>query len=90
MWIGFVRFTAGWYMLLITKRSPVALLGGHYVYHCEETEMLTIPSSHKVEKPSEEQRLMGVFKQVDMTKNFYFRYVRACVTLCAARFEFQR
>jgi len=72
--IGFVRFTAGWYMLLITKRSPVALLGGHYVYHCEETEMLTIPSSHKVEKPSEEQRLMGVFKQVDMTKNFYFSY----------------
>jgi len=73
--IGFLRFTAGWYMIIITKRSPVALLGGHYVYHCEETEMLTIPSSHKIEKPSEEQRLMGVFKQVDMTKNFYFRCV---------------
>ncbi|KAH9027676.1 SacI homology domain-containing protein [Lactarius hengduanensis] len=72
--LGFVRFTAGWYMILITKRSPVALLGGHYVYHCEETEMLTIPSSHKIEKPSEEQRLMGVFKQVDMTKNFYFSH----------------
>jgi hypothetical protein len=78
--IGFVRFTAGWYMILITKRSPVALLGGHYVYHCEETEMLTIPSGHKIDKPSEEQRLMGVFKQVDMTKNFYFRCVRH---LCA-------
>jgi hypothetical protein len=65
-------------MILITKRSPVALLGGHYVYHCEETEILTIPSSHKIEKPSEEQRLLGVFKQVDMTKNFYFR----CATLC--------
>jgi phosphatidylinositol 3,5-bisphosphate 5-phosphatase len=62
-------------MILITKRSPVALFGGHYVYHCEETEMLTIPSSHKIEKPSEEQRLMGIFKQVDMTKNFYFRCV---------------
>lgn len=73
--IGFVRFTAGWYMLLIMKRSPVALLGGHYVYHCEETEMFTIPSSHKIDKPSEEQRLMGIFKQVDMTKNFYFRCV---------------
>ena len=63
-------------MILITKRSPVALLGGHYVYHCEETETFTIPSSHKIDKPSEEQRLMGVFKQVDMTKNFYFRCVR--------------
>lgn len=62
-------------MILITKRSPVALFGGHYVYHCEETEMLTIPSSHKIDKPSEEQRLMGIFKQVDMTKNFYFRCV---------------
>ena len=71
-----MRFTAGWYMILITKRSPVALLGGHYVYHCEDTEMLTVPSSHKIDKPSEEQRLMGVFKQVDMTKNFYFRCVR--------------
>jgi hypothetical protein len=62
-------------MIVITKRSPVALFGGHYVYHCEETEMLTIPSSHKIDKPSEEQRLMGIFKQVDMTKNFYFRCV---------------
>ena len=50
---GFVKFTAGWYMVLITKRSVVGLLGGHYsglrspshmnyanpspVYHCDET-----------------------------------------------------
>ena len=71
-----MRFTAGWYILLITKRSPVALIDGHYTYHCEETEMLTIPSSHKIEKPNAEQRLMGVFKQVDITKNFYLRSVR--------------
>ena len=51
------------------------LIGSYYVYHCEEMEMLTIPSSYKIEKPSEEQHLMGVFKQVNMTKNFYFRYV---------------
>ena len=68
-------------MILITKRSPVALLGGHYVYHCEETEILSIPSSHKIEKPSEEQRLMGVFKQVDMTKNFYFRWATFVILL---------
>ena len=28
--VGFVRFTAGWYIILITKRSVVGLLGGHY------------------------------------------------------------
>ena len=60
-------------MVLITKRSIVALLGGHYIYHCESTEIVPVCFNHKVEKIAEEQRLMGVFKQVDMSKNFYFR-----------------
>ncbi|KAF9649675.1 hypothetical protein BDM02DRAFT_3094328 [Thelephora ganbajun] len=71
---GFVRFTAGWYMILVTKRSVVALLGGHYVYHCESTEILPICHNHRVERVSEENRLMNMFKQVDMSKNFYFSY----------------
>jgi hypothetical protein len=28
--VGFVKFTAGYYLVLITKRSVVGLLGGHY------------------------------------------------------------
>ena len=60
-------------MILITKRSVVALLGGHYLYHCEATEMIPVACNHKVDKVQEEQRLMNIFKQVDMTKNFYFR-----------------
>lgn len=71
--VGFIRFTAGWYMILISKRSVVALLGGHYLYHCESTEMIPVSFNHKIEKPAEEQRLMNIFKQVDMSKNFYFR-----------------
>ncbi|KAH7927230.1 hypothetical protein BV22DRAFT_1193824 [Leucogyrophana mollusca] len=71
---GFVKFTAGWYMLVISKRSVVALLGGHYLYHCESTDMIPVCFNHKVEKATEEQRLMNVFKQVDMSKNFYFSY----------------
>jgi phosphatidylinositol 3,5-bisphosphate 5-phosphatase len=71
--LGFIRFTAGWYMILITKRSVVALLGGHYLYHCESTEMLPTAINHKVEKPAEEARLISIFKQVDTSKNFYFR-----------------
>ncbi|KAJ2913114.1 hypothetical protein MD484_g7305, partial [Candolleomyces efflorescens] len=71
---GFIRFTAGWYMILITKRSVVALLGGHYLYHCENAEVVPISFNHKVEKAAEEQRLMNIFKQVDMSKNFYFSY----------------
>ncbi len=68
-----MRFTAGYYMVLITKRSVVALLGGHYVYHVEETEIVPVSSNHKVDKPTEEQRLINVWKQVEMAKNFYFR-----------------
>ncbi|KAG6916548.1 hypothetical protein DXG01_006431 [Tephrocybe rancida] len=71
---GFIRFTAGWYMILISKRSVVALLGGHYLYHCENTDIIPISFNHKVEKPAEEARLMNIFKQVDMSKNFYFSY----------------
>lgn len=60
-------------MIIIVRRSVVALLGGRYLYHCEQTEMLPVCSNHKIEKQAEEQRLMNIFKQVDMSKNFYFR-----------------
>jgi hypothetical protein len=78
---GFIRFTAGWYMMLISKRSVVALLGGHYLYHCENTDILPICFNQKIEKPAEEQRLMNIFKQVDMSKNFYFRYNMLAIPL---------
>ncbi|KAF8306902.1 hypothetical protein DL93DRAFT_2065154 [Clavulina sp. PMI_390] len=69
---GFVRFTAGWYLVAISKRTVVALLGGHYIYHCEDTQMYQVTYNQKVERPSEEQRLMAAFRQVDMSRNFYF------------------
>jgi phosphatidylinositol 3,5-bisphosphate 5-phosphatase len=62
-------------MVIIIKRSVVALLGGHYLYHSESTEMIPIASHHKVEKPAEETRLISIFNQVDLSKNFYFRFV---------------
>ena len=62
-------------MVLLTKRSVVALLGGHYLYHCEGTEVVPVCFNHRVEKAAEEHRCMNVWKQVDMSKNFYFRCV---------------
>jgi hypothetical protein len=58
----------------MTKRSVVALIGGHYLYHLEGTELLPVSFTHRIENPTEEQRLITIFKQVDMTKNFYFSY----------------
>ncbi|KAG8884546.1 phosphatidylinositol-3,5-bisphosphate 5-phosphatase [Tulasnella sp. 332] len=71
---GFIRFTAGWYMIVISKKSPVAVIGGHYIYHVEDTSMYSVTYNQKVENPTEEQRLMTAFRQVDMSRNFYFSY----------------
>lgn len=62
-------------MVLITRRSVVALLGGHYIYHTEDIDVLPVSSNHKIDKPAEEHRLMNIWKQVDLSKNFYFRCV---------------
>ena len=69
-------------MVLITRRCPVALLGGHYIYHTEEIDIVPVSSNHRVDKPAEEQRLMNVWKQVDLTKNFYFRCVSGVSSTC--------
>ncbi|KAL7424872.1 phosphatidylinositol-3,5-bisphosphate 5-phosphatase [Cryptotrichosporon argae] len=70
--VGFVKFTSVWYIILITKRSVVGLLGGHYIYHCDETSLLTI--GNRAERSSAETKQMAIFNSVDMTKNFYFSY----------------
>ncbi|CAE6469140.1 unnamed protein product [Rhizoctonia solani] len=72
--VGFVRFTAGWYIVLITKRSVRALMGGHYIYHCEDTSIYKICPTMKVENASEEARLLAQFRGVDLSRNFYFSY----------------
>lgn len=80
--IGFIRFTSTYYMVLISKRSVVGLLGGHYIYHCDETKILPVCHANVLANLSgrtkfldqEEARLLHTFKQVDLSKNFYFSY----------------
>jgi hypothetical protein len=74
--IGFIRFTAGYYMSVITKRSPVALLGGHYVYHIDETRLISIASDElrKTDKSPEEARYLSTLDHLDISKTFYFSY----------------
>jgi phosphatidylinositol 3,5-bisphosphate 5-phosphatase len=73
---GFIRFTAGYYMSVITKRSPVALLGGHYVYHIDETRLISIASDEvrKLDKKPEEARYLSTLDHLDISKTFYFSY----------------
>ena len=77
-------------MVLVTRRCPVALLGGHYVFHLEEIDVVSVSSNHKIEKPAEEQRLMNIWKQVDLTKHFYFRCAHSyiCLSQIVPTFQF--
>jgi hypothetical protein len=72
--VGFVRFTQGWYMIFITRRRQVALVGGHYIYHIDETRLVPIQQHQKMDKNSDEARYVATFLNIDLAKNFYFSY----------------
>jgi hypothetical protein len=76
--LGFIRFTEAYYMLLITKRAQVAVLGGHYIYQVDGTEMipLTTGSTSRFQKDRnpEEARFLAILNTLDLTRAFYFSY----------------
>lgn len=75
--LGFVRFTGAYYMLLITKRSAVAVIGGHYIYQIDGTELVPLTgtlSRSRVDKDPEEARFIGILNNLDLTRSFYFSY----------------
>ncbi|TAQ86955.1 hypothetical protein B7494_g4710 [Chlorociboria aeruginascens] len=77
--LGFIRFTGSYYMLVITKRSQVAMIGGHFVYQVDGTDLvpLTTGSSSRF-KPEvrnpEEARFLQILNNLDLTRSFYFSY----------------
>ena len=76
--LGFIRFTGAYYMLLVTKRSQVAMLGGHNVYQIDETELISLTTPElsrlKPEKQAEEERYKAILNNLDLTRSFYFSY----------------
>jgi hypothetical protein len=75
--LGFVKFTGPYYMLLITKKTTVAMIGGHYVYQIEGTEL--IPLTPRYWKPdpqrnAEETRFLAILNNLDLTRSFYYSY----------------
>lgn len=74
--LGFVRFTGSYYMVYITRRAHVAVLGGHFIERIEATEMIqlaTVPATRAtLDREVEEKRLISVFHGVDLSKGFYF------------------
>lgn len=76
--LGFIRFTGAYYMLVVTKRSQVAMIGGHYIYQVGGTELVSLigPSSsrYKIDRDPEEARFIGILNNLDLSRSFYFSY----------------
>ncbi|KAI4242557.1 MAG: hypothetical protein L6R40_003938 [Gallowayella cf. fulva] len=76
--LGFIRFTGAYYMLVITKRSQVAMIGGHYVYQIDGTELVSLTSSSssrpKADRMPEEARFVSTLSNLDLSRSFYFSY----------------
>lgn len=74
--LGFIKFTGPYYMLLITKKSTVALIGGHYVYQIDGTELIPLtPAKYKPDvRNTEESRFLGILNNLDLTRSFYYSY----------------
>jgi len=70
---GFVRFLEGFYIVLITKRRKVGVIGHHTIYKIEDTSMIYIPPDTKEQHP-DEQRYLKMFQATDLSSNFYFSY----------------
>lgn len=68
--VGFIRFTMGWYMIFITNRKQVALIGGHYIYHIDETRLVPIGSQVKIDKNSDEGRYVAISSRHSFTSEF--------------------
>ena len=76
--LGFIRFTGEYYMMLITKRSQVAMIGGHYIYQIDGTELVSLTSSsssrYKLDRHPEEARFVSILSNLDLSRSFYFSY----------------
>ncbi|GAB1319044.1 phosphatidylinositol-3,5-bisphosphate 5-phosphatase [Madurella fahalii] len=74
--LGFIKFTGPYYMLLITKKSTVAMIGGHYVYQIDGTDLipLTSPNFKMDQRNTEESRFLNILNNLDLTTSFYYSY----------------
>ncbi|XP_034187605.1 polyphosphoinositide phosphatase FIG4 isoform X5 [Osmia lignaria lignaria] len=72
--LGFVRFLEGYYIILVTKRRKVAVIGHHTIYKIEDTSMIYIPNDNVRVFHPDEQRYVKMFQSIDLSSNFYFSY----------------
>lgn len=76
--VGFIKFTEGYYMILVTKQTPVAILGYHVIYTIEDVAMIYIPytpeKSNIKDTNLDEQKYLKMFQSIDLRQNFYYSF----------------
>lgn len=72
--VGFVRFLEGYYIVLVTKRTRVAVIGYHSIYKIQDTCTIYIPSDLSKPHHPDEQRYLKMFQALDLSTNFYYSY----------------
>ncbi|KAJ8951732.1 hypothetical protein NQ318_012583 [Aromia moschata] len=72
--VGFIKFLEGYYIILITKRRKVAVVGHHTIYKIEDTSMIYIPHESVRLLHPDEPRYVKMFQNIDLASNFYFSY----------------
>lgn len=74
--LGLIRFLEGYYLILISKRRRVAVIGGHTIYKIDDTDIIPIALENnkaKIGNP-DEAKYLRMFQNVDLSSNFYFSY----------------
>ncbi|KAG8230623.1 hypothetical protein J437_LFUL004535 [Ladona fulva] len=72
--VGFVRFLEGYYIIVVTKRRRVAMVGHHTIYKIVDTNMIYIPNDGVRQPHPDEQKYYRMFQSIDLSSNFYFSY----------------
>ncbi|CAH1159816.1 unnamed protein product [Phaedon cochleariae] len=72
--VGFIKFLEGYYIILITKRCKVAVIGHHAIYKIEDTTMVYIPHESVRLLHPDETRYAKMFQNIDLRSNFYYSY----------------
>ncbi|XP_053612793.1 polyphosphoinositide phosphatase [Plodia interpunctella] len=72
--VGFIRFLEGYYIILVTKRRKIAMIGSHSIYKIEDTATIYIPSENTKPQHPDEQRYLKMFQAIDLSTNFYYSY----------------
>ncbi|KAB7503535.1 Polyphosphoinositide phosphatase [Armadillidium nasatum] len=71
---GLIRFLEGYYLILITKRRKVAVIGQHSIYKVEDTSIIYIPHESVRKVHEDENKYLKLLSNIDLTSNFYFSY----------------